>query len=381
MTEATSKPLDVLIVSAGVGAGHNQAAKAILEGLQAAAPDVSAETLDVLTILPTSFRRFYAGGFALMVSHMPWLYGFGYWLTNRPQRPGRSMGETVRLWDERRKCRPLVEYLMLRRPRLIVNTHFISAQVVAHLRQTRQLQAPHFLVVTDYEVHRWWYCQSMDRCFVPAGQGADRIASWGVPRESLVVAGLPIQPKWTAPLDRDAILRDWKLPAGKDIIVLTGGTNFVCGPVVKIARDVVNACPDATLVVMAGRNKKLLAELSQLEQAGKRLVPVGFTDRGHELLEVASLMITKAGGVTTTECIAKGTPMLLLKPVPGQEKGNAEYFAAQGAACITHRAREVAPTAAMLIHDRPRLAKMAQNARRLYQPATETIVKSIMETL
>ena len=161
---------------------------------------------------------------------------------------------------------------------------------------------------------------------------------WGVHERHITVSGIPIHPKWARPLDRRKILRDWRLPADRKIVLLAGGTEFTCGPVVRIARHIAEVCPQAYVVVLAGRSKKLLAELAASPLAPGRLVGVGFTDRVHELVEACSLMVTKPGGVTTAECLAKGTPMVLMNPVAGQEGGNAEYLA--GARRRRHRARQ-----------------------------------------
>lgn len=377
---ASSRPR-VLLISALVGAGHVQAAKAIQEGLRQAAPDVTVEHLDSMEFAPRWFRTYYAGGFSLMMTRLPNLYGFGFWMSDRPHRPGRSVSERLRLWHERRAMSALADAVRQRQPELVVHTHFLAPPMVGGMIQRKEISSRQFVVVTDYDAHRWWYSEEVNHWFIPGPLAEAKLAKWGIDPQTISVGGIPIHPKWTAPLDRAKILAEWNLPADKPIVILTGGTQFTCGPVVQIAQGILAACPQAHLVVLAGRNKQLLGDLSALPEGGKRLSPMGFTDRGHELLAVCSLMVTKPGGITTTECLSKGTPMVLMRPVPGQEGLNARFLSNQGAAVITHRPAEIIDQVMRLLNDPPTLAKMADSARRLHRPATDTIVKKILESL
>ena len=363
---------------ASVGAGHRQAASAIVAALQSSAPRLDVSSADVMAFAPRFFRACYAGGFVLGMTRFPRVYGLGFRLTDRPHGPWRGRFERLRLWTERLATKRLARFLAEHQPDFIVNTHFLAPPVVARLVARGLLKASQAVVVTDIEVHRWWYSEGVDHWFAPADCGAATLLRWGIPPERITVCGIPVHPKWTAPVDRAKALADWKLPGDGKIVLLSGGTEFVCGPVPKIARDILSACPRACLVVLAGRNKDLLADLSRLPDAGKRLFPVAFTDRAQELAAVSSLMVTKPGGITTAECLARGVPMVLLRPVPGQEGGNAAYLAREGAAVIARNPREIVGAVARLLGDEGELARLAANARRLYKPATETIVKAVI---
>jgi len=370
------RPL-VLIITCRVGAGHVQAGRAVHAALRTGAADIETRCVDSLDFASRAFRAFYAGGYSLAVTRLPRLYGLGYWLTDRPRRPGRSIAEHVRLGFERRAMRRLTTFVRELRPDLIVNTHFLAPHVIGHMIDRRRIDTRQFVVVTDNEVHRWWYAENVARYFAPAPFSAEALRRFGIPDERITVSGMPVHPKWTRPLEKRKVLADWSLPADRPIVLLSGGTEFVCGPIIRLAKGILSACPSVQLVVLAGRNKKLLARLARLTEAGGRLTPLGFTDRLHELSEVAALMVTKAGGLTTAECLARGTPMLLLRPVPGQERGNAEYFVREGAAVIVRRPGRVAEEVRRLLDSPEELARMADNCRRLHRPATDTIVEAI----
>ncbi len=92
-------------------------------------------------------------------------------------------------------------------------------------------------------------------------------------------------------------------------------------------------------------------------------------------------MVTKAGGIITAECLSKGTPMVLLKPVPGHEAGNAAYFAREGAAVVARGTKDVEQTVSRLLADPQALKQLSDNARRLYKPGTQTVTAAVSEAL
>jgi processive 1,2-diacylglycerol beta-glucosyltransferase len=210
--------------------------------------------------------------------------------------------------------------------------------------------------------------------------------NWGVDESRITISGMAVQGKWHESLSpRLALLEELRLPTDKKIVLLSGGAMFTCGPIVEIARSLARARDDICVVALAGRSKKLLARLAALadSRAGK-IVPVGFTDNMHKYVALASLVITKAGGATTAECLARPAAMVLLKPVPGQERDNAEFFASQGAAVIArndnHHAWDgVVGIVRQLLSDPARLEKMRIVAAGLYRPGRETIAQSIVD--
>ena len=379
----TARRAKVLVATASVGAGHNSAARAIVAALETAAPDVEVEYLDVLTLSPWMFRAYYAGVYAFIVTTMPRGYGLGYWATNRPHRPGRGLMERRRLWTERLAMRRLANRLQADPPDLVVHTHFLAPPLIGRLMARGQLLTTRQMVVlTDNDTHRFWYSRNVERWYVPGDHCVEGLRRWGIDPEAITVSGIPVHSKWTRPVDKASVLADWNLPADKKIVLLSGGTDFTCAPVERIACHIADTCDQACVVVLAGRNKKLLGRLTPLAAARPgRLLSVSFTDRVNELVDVCSLMVTKAGGITTAECLAKGTPMVLLKPVPGQEARNARYFQHEGAAVIVRRAGRVAEVVRRLLADPVELQALADNSARLYRPGTETIVEGICEAL
>jgi processive 1,2-diacylglycerol beta-glucosyltransferase len=374
-------PADVLVLSARVGAGHGQAARAVVEAIGEVAPAATVRIEDVIDHVGPLFRTVYQGGYVTSMTRLPRLYGIGFDLSNHPDTPRRGLTERLRLANERHWLAPLAAKMLQWQPRVIVSTHFLVPPMLTRLIASGRLRSRLCVVVTDHFPHRWWYCEGVEHWFVPDEWGRDRFARWGIAAGAVTVCDIPVRLKWEQPVDRAKVLADWKLPSDKQIVLLAGGADFTCGPIEAIATGILAASPTAHVAVLAGRNKDLLARLSQLRDAGRGLTPVSFTDRAHELVGVSSLMVTKPGGVTTAECCAMGTPMVLIRPVPGQEGGNAVYLSAHGAAIVPGGPLKVIESVRRLLADPAELAAMSDRARELHRPAARTIAAKVNQWL
>lgn len=370
----------VLFVSASAGAGHNQASRAVMAAVNQSAPTIETEFIDSLALTPAWFRCLYAGGYNLAVSRLPRLYGLGYRLTDRPETAGRAWYEKLRMAEERWAARRLGEYILSRRPAMVVATHFLAPPIVGRLIRQGAADLRLMVVITDNEAHRWWYSEHVERYFVSADSVAARLRRWGIDPSRITVSGIPVHPKWSMAVDRQQIYRDWGLREDRPVVIVSGGTYFALGPTERIARDILDRT-QATVVVLTGNNKHLQAALALHAQANDRLKIVPFTDRVNELAEVADLIVTKAGGLITSECIAKGVAMVLSKSVPGQETANAAMLAEEGAAVREDTIQGIVSQVAALLGDQPRLATLRDNARRLYRPGSQTIAAHIIEAI
>lgn len=377
MTDQPKRP-KVILVSASVGAGHNQAAEAVLARLRQLDPAIDAQRVDCLAYARWWFRLYYMRGYELVFTKLPWLYGWGYRHYDDPHTPERALGEKARMWLERRALGRLMRFLLDQRPVLVVATHYVFTPMIGRAIARGAGDIRQMVVVTDNEAHRWWYSENVERYFLPNDDVVGTLGPWGVPPERITVSGIPVHPKWTAPLDKAEIYRQWKLPSDRPIVILSGGTFFTQSPVPLIARSILDRT-NAHVVVLAGRNKELLAELAAFPEAGGRLSPVPFTDKVHELAEVASLMVTKPGGMITSECIAKGVAMVLTKPVPGQEEANARMLSAQGAAVLAPTTEEIIAQTTRLLSAPAELDSLRANARRLFRSGADIIAKAVLE--
>src|SRR5262245_40773222 len=282
----------ILVLSASVGAGHLRAAQAVELALRELDPAAHVENHDVMEFTNGVFRRLYAKSYLDLVNRVPHVLGYFYDLMDRPPSPQQKTDRLRRL-VEKLNLRRFLKFLRGQSWDIVVNTHFLPAEMVAHLKRKGDFTAPQFTVTTDFETHRLWVNQPCEHYFTATGEGAAYLAHWGVPRETIEVTGIPIHPAFSRPPDRAELLARHGLAGDRPIVLQLGG-GFGVGPVENIYRTLLAVDAPLEIVVVAGRNETLRGKLREIEvPARHRAHVLGFTDVMHELMAVTDLVVTK----------------------------------------------------------------------------------------
>jgi processive 1,2-diacylglycerol beta-glucosyltransferase len=357
----------ILVLTASVGAGHLRAAQAVELALKELRPDAVVRTLDVLDLTNTTFRRLYGKLYLDLVNSAPHLLGYLYDMMDRPRRP-HSTRDRLRLELEKMNLRKFVHLLQDEPWDLAVNTHFLPAEIIASLRQKERIPLPQFTVTTDFETHRLWVNQPCDHYFTATPEGAQYLHTWGVPRESTTVTGIPIHPVFAQPRDRAEAKQRHHLSENRPVILqLAGG--FGVGPVSEIYEALLRLETPVNLVVVTGKNAELKEELSRRPLVGPHRVQVlGFTDKMDELMAAADVVVSKPGGLTTSEVLARGAAMVIVNPIPGQESRNSDFLLENGAAIKVNNIPTLTWKLQALLNDPERLARLRAGATRLSRP-------------
>lgn len=357
----------VLILSTSVGAGHLRAAQAIELALRELDPTASVTNLDVLTLTNATFRKIYAQTYLDLIGKAPQLLGYLYDLMDQPRSP-RSRSDRLRVKLERLNLTRFTRLLEGEPWDLVVNTHFLSAEIIASLRRKNRIDIPHFIVTTDFETHRLWVHRPCEHYFTAIEEGAVYLEYWGVPAGDITVTGIPIHPVFSKPKDRDACLDHQGLRGDRPILLqLAGG--FGVGPVEQLYRAILQVEVPCEVVVVAGRNEGLRKRLQALKPPSRHRTKVlGFTDQIDELMLLADLVVSKPGGLTTSEALARGAAMAIVNPVPGQESRNSDFLLEHGAAIKINSIAALPYKLNTLLGDPSRLEAMKANARRLGRP-------------
>jgi processive 1,2-diacylglycerol beta-glucosyltransferase len=372
-----SKPR-VLLLSASSGAGHVRAAQA-LEKAFAARGDCVVEHIDAIHYVSKLFQRVYDKAYISMVRRAPELMGVLYDRTDQPWNHPRR-----RLAMDRLNTQPMIRMLkrMLKRmqPDLCVATHFLPAEIIAWLIAKRKLSARHAIVVTDYDVHALWLCRTVDRYYVAREESAEYMASIGVPRDKVRVTGIPVDPLFAKPLDRGEARKHLGLDLEAPAVLVSAGGEGV-GPIEQLVRNLLAMQRPWQIVAIAGKSEKTRQRLEELSrQAGKlpggasRLCAVGFTTEMDQYMAAADLLVGKAGGLTTSEALARALPIALVEPIPGQEERNADHLLEAGAAIRCNNLPAAAWKIATLLDDPARLRRMQEAARAMARPAAAATI-------
>jgi processive 1,2-diacylglycerol beta-glucosyltransferase len=360
-------PRRVLIMSASVGGGHLRAAEAVELAIREIDPTAHVKNVDILTLTNAAFRRIYGKLYLDLVNRVPHVLGYFYDLLDRPAST-RQFGDRLRILVEKMNLGRFLKLLHAEPWDIVVNTQFLAAEIISSLRRKKQLHVPHFTVTTDFETHRMWVNQPCDHYFTATEEGALHLQNWDVPAKDISVTGIPIHPVFSRPKDRAACLHRQGLKGDRPILLqLAGG--FGVGPIEKIFREVLMIERPLEVVVVCGRNEKLLAKLAAIAPPGRHHVKVfGFTKEIDELMQVADVVLTKPGGLTTSEVLARGAAMAIVNPIPGQESRNSDFLLENGAAIKINNVTTLAFKLTQLLDDPARLDQLKANAQRLAKP-------------
>jgi processive 1,2-diacylglycerol beta-glucosyltransferase len=360
-------PKRILVLSASVGAGHLRAAQAVDAALREIDPAAEVRNLDVLALTNAAFRRIYGEAYLDLVNLAPHVLGFFYDLLDRP-RSASSRRDRFRRALERLNLTKLRDVLEERPWDIIVNTHFLPAEIIAGLRRQRKLTTPQITATTDFATHRLWVNEPCDHYTTATEEGAAYLASFGVDRKKITATGIPIHPVFSRPKERGDTLRKHGLKGDRPIVLqLSGG--FGVGPIEKLYRGILEIDRPIDVVVVAGKNEKVRQQLDQVDvPRHHRSKVMGFTTNIDELMAVADVVVSKPGGLTTSEVLARGAAMAIVNPIPGQESRNSDYLLENGAAIKINNIATLAMKLGALLSDTEKLDALKANARRIARP-------------
>lgn len=332
------KQLRIIVFSSVFGAGHIRSAEAIIESLQKLEPSVEILHLDFMSIVSKALNIFVRSSYLWTIKYMPALWGKFYDRTAKIsynsllQRFFNSLGQ-----------KDFAKFIDIEQPDLIVCTYPTITGILAQLKYNRAIKIPLISVVTDYTVHSQWIHPSVDLYIVGSQEVYDGFVSRGIEPSRIYITGIPVKGKFERRLDRKDLLAKLNLPADRPTFLIMGGAFGILSKVRHICKILDNAEFPIQSIVVCGENKKLYYSLNSLVRKGRnQFVRFGFVDNIDELMTVADVLITKAGGLTVSEALAKCLPMVIFKPIPGQEEKNAIYIKNIGAGKVVNNQKELA---------------------------------------
>ncbi len=361
---------NVLVFSAAAGAGHVRAAEALAAAF--ARKGIAARHVEVLKYASPFFKKMYSDIYVDLVNRQPGIFGLVYDAMDRPWKFAKR-----RLALDRLNTRPFVRLLVKERPRLAVCTHFLPAEILLHLRRKGILDVPVGVVITDYDLHAMWLYRGVDWYFVACEETKVHLAALGVPPETIHVTGIPIDPEFAAERPK----RDARAALGLDpglttILVSAGGLGV--GPVDSLVRAIRGVRHPIQVAVVCGKNLPLFRRLSEMRDGGHPMKVVGFTTHMQDWMAASDLLVGKAGGLTSSEALARGLVLVIVNPIPGQEERNSDHFLEEGVALRCNNLPALPYKIDSLLADGERFARMREAVRRLARPNAAMDIASIV---
>ena len=376
MRMKSKKGTKVLILSVSAGAGHVRAAQALEATIERWYEDIDAVHLDIMELVSPIFRKVYTDSYIKVVEKYPALWGYLYNKTD--QEKTNSALNQFRVAIERLNTQKLRSVLKEINPDHVICTHFLPAQLLSQKIKKGTFTKPVWVVVTDFDIHAIWIYPHMSGYFAANDEVAWRMAARGIPREIIHVSGIPIAPQFSDTLSRKECAGEFGLnPEKKTILMMSGGAGV--GGIETLAEMLLTLKHDFQIVALAGRNEQLLAHLNEIAAVHPgRLFPLGFTRVVERVMAASDLAITKPGGLTTSECLAMGLPLIVVSPIPGQEERNADFLLENGAALKACDGGALSYRVSMLLNEPAHLEELKKNTQRLRKPeAARTILDTI----
>jgi processive 1,2-diacylglycerol beta-glucosyltransferase len=366
----------ILILSASVGSGHVRAAESLAKAFRARSDVDEVLVDDSLDHTNVLHKQLYSTLYKRLSAMLPEFLGWWYVSSDDPW-----VSDKGRLALDIPQALPLINLVRDFHPDSIVCTHFMPAGVLSFLISLGRLEAELGIVVTDYHFHAFWITRAFHWYFVAQEEDRIHMEGLGLPADRIHVTGIPIEPEFSTPVDRQAVRSRYRLNPEKPILLVAGGT-LGLSPASAVVRRLLRLERDFQAVIICGHNEELKKEIEALTaEQSERFRVLGFTREMPDLLGTATLLLSKPGGLTTAEALARGLPMVILDPIGGQEERNSDVLLEAGAAIKCTEVTILNHKLQRLLDDPARIRTMSENARRLGRPhAADAVARIVLES-
>lgn len=333
--------MEALILTTSTGQGHNAAASAVSESLNALGCET--EIIDVLSIGKRNISPNISSFYSSLVNHAPLIFGALYGIgdavsSNKRHSPIYYLNA---LYSDN-----LEKILNESTPDVIVCTHIFGAQALTYLYSKNRTKIPCVAIMTDYTCSPFWEEIQAEKFVIPSPLLIDEFAKKGIPREKIVPLGIPVSSKFTYKTEKATARKKLNLPLNKTVFLCIGGS-MGFGDIKKLCCELKKARPGSIIAAACGRNEKLYNELRD----NPSVKAYNFSEDIGLLMDAADVVLTKPGGLTTTEAASKRVPLILTAPIPGCETKNAAFFEKCGMAKSAKNIKDAVEAACEISED------------------------------
>ena len=366
-------PFRAAILYASVGTGHKTAALALEKWFGLEFPGSKVLCLDTLSFSSPIVRGAYTRSYLEMVRRIPHLWGYFYDLTDEPDaRSGviATLGELTEKLNIQKLRKTLIDFS----PDAVIFTHFFGA---AALAGEFTPEVPVYYVNTDFLSHVFHRNPSFSGWFVPTEETLSQHREDGLPRERVFLTGIPVDPSYASLPDKREARELLGLPEKEKTALVMGG-----GIGMGSMEAVVSSLADGGFIVHAlcGNNEKIRKRLLEKYDNHGRVTVCGFVDEMPLRFVSADIIFMKPGGLSSSEALCTGTPVVITDPIPGQEQRNSDYLLERGAVRVLLDYRLSAEKAQKILGSKTEAALMRRAALKIARPlAGKEIVRKIVD--
>ncbi len=355
--------------------GHRQGAVAIAKSLKSLDPDCEVLSINGFGYIYPLMEKVINTAYMGVIKRVPKIWEYLY---DNPKviKFSEKWKQSIHK-SSHKKLKPLIDEF---KPDVVVCTQAFPCGMVADYKKTHQLAFIVIGVLTDYAPHLYWLHEGVDYYVVPSQEARERYVKEGVPAQRIKILGIPIRMKFAEHAGTDAIARKLGLDLNIPTILIMGGGQGL-GPMKEAVKSLARLERSLQLIVICGTNVKLVNWIKKIQRrTAKKIIFYDYAGNVDELMEVSTLIVSKPGGMTTSECLAKGLPMVIVDPIPGQEERNSRFLVNQDIAVRVDDKHHIASEIDVLLNDPKKLAAMRQAALKNGKPlAAENIARLILD--
>ncbi len=365
-----------LIFSITAGEGHNQVAKVLNSAFVEKGHTV--EIVDTFDYVNHLLKEAVSQGYLVSSNRFKKIYGKSYtWLDRRDADSHQSLLAKIMNGVMASK---LAKYMKEFDPDVVVCTHCFPAIIVSRIVEKYEMNVKTVGIVTDFTMHPFWEDTSLDYYVTANELLTHQAEKKGLSKGEIVPLGIPINPKFSTRLDKQEARRQLGYEDKTTILFMGGSMGH--GKIAKTIMELDTSPDDFQIITVCGRNERMKRKIDALELR-HTVYNYGFATNVDVLMDASDCIITKPGGLTTSEALAKGLPMIMANPLPGQEDRNVEFLLNNGAAMMLSKTFPVDEALYQLFKNDVRLKNMREvvaglgkpNATRDFVAFAESIVR------
>lgn len=368
----------IVVLYASVGGGHFKAAEAIKNYIIEKHPECEVDMLDALKYTNKAIDKIIINSYVNMARYSPELWGDIYKLSAKQYSVASFSNSVQKLLSLK-----LVKYFKEQKPDIIVSTHPFITEMCAILKKKEKITSKLNVVITDYASHKFWELKPeyIDNYFVANNEMKFIMKSHGINEKKIHVTGIPIAPAFFKNYNKDEIYSEFDLDKNKKTVLIFGGGEYGLSNIKNFYNGLLNVEENVQIVTIAGKRIKTQKMFEKLAKTSrKKVVVLGYTNKIPELMHIADLVVSKPGGLTTTEIINSHIPFAIINPIPGQEEENSNFLLNCGAAVRIYDAKNSKPFLDNLLSDNIWLDNIKAMQKHIAKPnSTKDIVETILK--
>ncbi len=365
----------ILLMYISKVSGHRQATMAISKSLKRFMPDAEVMSINGFGYNYPLLEHVVNAAYMTVIKHTPKVWDYMY---DNPKVLKRSAN--LRKFLNKSSHKKLEKLFKEFPADTVICSQAFPCSMVADYKMSNGLKFNLIGTLTDYAPHSYWINEGVDYYVVPSEDTRGRFIKKDVPAEKIKAFGIPIRYNFAERLDKKIVRQKLGLDPDVPVVLVMGGGQGL-GPIKDAVKKLVKLSIPVQLIVVCGANVKLHQWLERnVSKVPKKIVYYDYANNVDELMEAAHLIVTKPGGMTTSECLAKGLPMVIINPLPGQEERNADFLLEKGIAVRVHELSDLADEVGVLLKSPDHLARMSRAAYENGKPeAADDIARLVME--